>query len=96
MRARLRWVPSRPTWATSAVWALWWKRNARWKPTWTATWCPCRLQDARSRAIVTQMRDDEAAHGAQAQALGAIEVPAPARAAMTAMAKVMTSTAYYL
>lgn len=54
------------------------------------------LQDARSRAIVTQMRDDEAAHGAAAQALGAIEVPAPARAAMTAMAKVMTSTAYYL
>ncbi|MDB5961004.1 MAG: demethoxyubiquinone hydroxylase family protein [Massilia sp.] len=54
------------------------------------------VQDARSRAIVTQMRDDEAAHGAAAQALGAIEVPAPARAAMTAMAKVMTSTAYYL
>jgi ubiquinone biosynthesis monooxygenase Coq7 len=54
------------------------------------------VQDARSRAIVTQMRDDEAAHGAQAQALGAIDVPAPARAAMTAMAKVMTSTAYYL
>lgn len=53
-------------------------------------------QDAKSRAIVTQMRDDEAAHGAQAQALGAIEVPGPARAAMTAMAKVMTSTAYYL
>ena len=54
------------------------------------------LQDARSRAIVTQMRDDEAAHGAAAQALGAIEVPAPARVAMTAMAKVMTGTAYYL
>ena len=53
-------------------------------------------QDARSRAIVTQMRDDEAAHGAAAQALGAIEVPGPAKAAMTAMAKVMTSTAYYL
>ena len=54
------------------------------------------VQDARSRAIVTQMRDDEAAHGAAAQALGAIEVPAPARVAMTAMAKVMTATAYYL
>lgn len=52
--------------------------------------------DARSRAIVSQMRDDEAAHGAQAQALGAIAVPAPARMAMTAMAKVMTTTAYYL
>lgn len=54
------------------------------------------LQDAKSRAIVTQMRDDEAAHGAQAQALGAIEVPSPAKVAMTAMAKVMTATAYYL
>ena len=53
-------------------------------------------QDARSRAIVTQMRDDEKAHGAAAQALGAIEVPAPVRTAMRAMAKVMTSTAYYL
>ncbi|WP_426111827.1 2-polyprenyl-3-methyl-6-methoxy-1,4-benzoquinone monooxygenase [Massilia sp. PWRC2] len=53
-------------------------------------------QDAKSRAIVTQMRDDEVAHGAAAQALGAINVPAPARMAMTAMAKVMTATAYYL
>jgi ubiquinone biosynthesis monooxygenase Coq7 len=52
--------------------------------------------DSKSRAIVEQMRVDEAAHGAAAQALGAIEVPAPARAAMTAMAKVMTTTAYYI
>lgn len=54
------------------------------------------VQDAKSRAIVTHMRDDEIAHGAAAQALGAIAVPAPARVAMTAMAKVMTATAYYL
>lgn len=53
-------------------------------------------QDAKSRAIVEQMRVDEAAHGAAASALGAIEVAAPARVAMTAMAKVMTATAYYL
>jgi ubiquinone biosynthesis monooxygenase Coq7 len=52
--------------------------------------------DAKSRAIVEQMRTDEAAHGAAARALGASEVPAPARAAMTAMAKVMTTTAYYI
>jgi ubiquinone biosynthesis monooxygenase Coq7 len=52
--------------------------------------------DAKSRAIVEQMRTDEAAHGAAASALGAIDVPAPARAAMTAMAKVMTTTAYYI
>jgi ubiquinone biosynthesis monooxygenase Coq7 len=54
------------------------------------------MADAKSRAIVEQMRADEAAHGAAAQALGAIDVPLPARAAMTAMAKLMTSTAYYI
>jgi 3-demethoxyubiquinol 3-hydroxylase len=53
-------------------------------------------QDAKSRAIVEQMRDDEVAHGAAAQALGAIEPPAPAKAAMKAMAKVMTTAAYYI
>ncbi|MFI4939494.1 MAG: 2-polyprenyl-3-methyl-6-methoxy-1,4-benzoquinone monooxygenase [Burkholderiales bacterium] len=53
-------------------------------------------QDAKSRAIVEQMRDDEVAHGAAAAALGASEVPLPVRAVMRAMAKVMTTTAYYL
>ena len=53
-------------------------------------------QDAKSRAIVEQMRDDEAAHGAAAKALGAVETPAPVKTAMTAMAKVMTTTAYYV
>jgi ubiquinone biosynthesis monooxygenase Coq7 len=53
-------------------------------------------EDAKSRAIVEQMRADEAAHGAAAGALGAIEVPAATKAAMTVMAKVMTSTAYYI
>lgn len=53
-------------------------------------------QDAKSRAIVEQMRVDEVAHGAAAQALGAIEPPAPVKALMAAMAKVMTTTAYYV
>lgn len=53
-------------------------------------------QDAKSRAIVEQMRTDEAAHGAAAQALGAVEAPLPVKAAMTAMAKVMTTAAYYV
>jgi ubiquinone biosynthesis monooxygenase Coq7 len=53
-------------------------------------------QDAKSRAIVEQMRIDEIAHGAAAQALGALDVPVPAQKAMQAMAKVMTTTAYYL
>ncbi|HCN90566.1 MAG TPA: demethoxyubiquinone hydroxylase family protein, partial [Oxalobacteraceae bacterium] len=33
---------------------------------------------------------------AAAKALGALDVPTPARKAMQAMAKVMTTTAYYL
>ncbi|MDQ1832848.1 2-polyprenyl-3-methyl-6-methoxy-1,4-benzoquinone monooxygenase [Massilia scottii] len=53
-------------------------------------------QDAKSRAIVDQMRGDEIAHGAAAQALGAVEVPPPVRGVMSAMAKVMTTTAYYV
>jgi ubiquinone biosynthesis monooxygenase Coq7 len=54
------------------------------------------VQDAKSRAIVEQMRDDEAAHGAAAAELGAVEAPEPVKAAMKAMAKVMTTTAYYI
>ncbi len=53
-------------------------------------------EDARSRAIVDQMRQDEAAHGAHAQSLGASEVPLPVKAAMRAMSKVMTTVAYYI
>ena len=53
-------------------------------------------QDAKSRAIVEQMRSDEAAHGKAALELGAREAPAPVKAAMSAMAKVMTTTAYYI
>ncbi|MBC7858132.1 MAG: 2-polyprenyl-3-methyl-6-methoxy-1,4-benzoquinone monooxygenase [Burkholderiaceae bacterium] len=53
-------------------------------------------QDAKSRAIVDQMRIDEIAHGAAAQALGASETPAPVKALMSVMGKVMTGTAYYL
>ncbi|MDP3843251.1 MAG: 2-polyprenyl-3-methyl-6-methoxy-1,4-benzoquinone monooxygenase [Oxalobacteraceae bacterium] len=51
-------------------------------------------QDARSRAIVDQMRIDEIAHGAAAQSLGAADTPVPVRLAMQAMAKLMTLTAY--
>jgi ubiquinone biosynthesis monooxygenase Coq7 len=53
-------------------------------------------QDQRSRAIVTQMRDDEIAHAQAAQAMGGMDLPAPVRGVMRAMAKVMTGTAYYL
>lgn len=50
--------------------------------------------DLRSRAIVTQMRDDEAAHAQAAAGLGAAELPLPVKKVMEAMAKVMTTTAY--
>lgn len=52
--------------------------------------------DQRSRAIVTQMRDDEIAHAEAAQAMGGVALPAPVKGAMRAMAKVMTGTAYYI
>ena len=54
------------------------------------------VSDLKSRAVVEQMRQDEVAHGAAAQALGAVEVPPVARKAMRAMAKVMTGLAYYI
>lgn len=49
--------------------------------------------DAASRAIVEQMKQDEARHADAAQAAGAAELPAPVRWAMRAAAKVMTTTA---
>jgi ubiquinone biosynthesis monooxygenase Coq7 len=52
--------------------------------------------DARSQAIVRQMKDDEARHAMSAQEAGAAELPLPVRWAMRAAAKVMTTTAYYV
>jgi ubiquinone biosynthesis monooxygenase Coq7 len=52
--------------------------------------------DHASRAIVAQMKDDEAAHAASALASGAAELPQPVKLAMRAAAKVMTTTAHYV
>lgn len=52
--------------------------------------------DHASRAIVAQMKDDEAAHALAAQQEGAVELPRPVKAAMRAAAKVMTTTAHYI
>ena len=52
--------------------------------------------DAKSRAIVRQMRDDEVAHAEMAVALGGRELPRPVRGLMRVAAKVMTRTAYRL
>ncbi|WP_374582985.1 2-polyprenyl-3-methyl-6-methoxy-1,4-benzoquinone monooxygenase [Pseudoduganella sp.] len=53
-------------------------------------------QDAKSRAIVEQMRIDEIAHGKAAEDMGAEKTPLPIQLAMKAMSKVMTSTTYYI
>lgn len=53
-------------------------------------------QDHASRAIVVQMKDDEAVHAAQALAAGAAELPAPVKALMAGAARIMTTTAHYI
>lgn len=50
--------------------------------------------DAASRAIVAEMKADEARHALDAQAAGAKPLPAPVKGLMTAAAKVMTTVAY--
>lgn len=50
--------------------------------------------DTASRAIVAQMRDDEARHARDAESAGATRLPAPARWLMLGAAKLMTTTAH--
>ncbi len=50
--------------------------------------------DARSRAIVEQMRDDEARHGAMAQSAGAVDLPFPVKGLMRLAADLMRAVAY--
>ena len=50
--------------------------------------------DARSRAIVTAMSEDEAGHGRQARDAGGVDLPGPVRELMRRTAQVMTHTAY--
>ena len=52
--------------------------------------------DTRSRVILTQMRDDEARHGAAAERAGGAPMPLPVRGAMRLMSKIMTGTAYWI
>ncbi len=49
--------------------------------------------DQRSRAILTQMRADEKAHGELARQAGAAVLPLPVQKIMQATARVMTTTA---
>lgn len=50
--------------------------------------------DQASRAIVAQMKDDEARHAREAQRAGATELPAPVKLLMKGAAKVMTTVAH--
>ena len=50
--------------------------------------------DAKSRAIVEKMRDDEARHGAAARAAGAADLPFPVKGLMRVAADVMRLVAY--
>ncbi len=52
--------------------------------------------DAKSRAIIKQMRDEEEEHGENAIDAGAAELPRPLVRLMQATAKVMTKTAYWV
>ena len=52
--------------------------------------------DLKSRAIVTQMRDEERKHGEDAVAAGAAELPGPVKRLMRVTAKIMTRTAYWV
>ena len=51
--------------------------------------------DQKSRAIIEQMREDEARHATSAVSHGGAELPAPVKSAMKASSKVMTETAYW-
>jgi 3-demethoxyubiquinol 3-hydroxylase len=53
-------------------------------------------EDARSRAVLEQMRADEARHGADARRAGGEELPGPVRALMRLTSRVMTGTAYWI
>ncbi len=51
-------------------------------------------QDKRSRAIISQMHQDEERHGADALARGGVVYPAPVKELMTLASRAMTETTY--
>jgi len=54
------------------------------------------VEDEASRAVVAQMKADEARHADSAQAAGGRPLPAPVRWLMRGAARVMTTTAHYI
>jgi len=53
-------------------------------------------EDRKSRAVLEQMKVDEASHATSAIKHGAAELPEPAKAAMRLSSKVMTETAFWI
>ncbi|MCV2356172.1 2-polyprenyl-3-methyl-6-methoxy-1,4-benzoquinone monooxygenase [Paucibacter sp. B2R-40] len=54
------------------------------------------LSDQRSRAIVSQMKEEEARHAEEALAAGARTLPSPIKKLMKLAARLMTRTAHYI
>ncbi|TCK17209.1 ubiquinone biosynthesis monooxygenase Coq7 [Thiogranum longum] len=53
-------------------------------------------KDRKSRAVLEQMKVDEAHHGELAKAAGGVELPAPVKALMGVTSRIMTGMAYWL
>jgi len=53
-------------------------------------------RDAKTRAVIRAMQQEEAGHRKTAEALGASELPPPVRQAMRWAAKLMTTTSYWI
>ena len=53
-------------------------------------------QDGKSRAIVDQMKSDEARHARSAEEYGAAELPEPVKLAMKLGSRVMTRTSFWI
>ncbi len=53
-------------------------------------------EDAKSRAIVAQMRIDEGNHAEMAQRAGAVDLPGPVKRLMKLQSRVMTTVAYWI
>lgn len=54
------------------------------------------IHDEKSRAIVMQMKIDEASHATMALSHGGAELPVPVKVAMKFSSKIMTQTAYWV
>jgi ubiquinone biosynthesis monooxygenase Coq7 len=54
------------------------------------------VEDRRSRAILEQMKHDEAGHATRARRNGAKQLPSPAKTAMRFIARVMTTTSHWI